>query len=808
MFPFFDKSSVKALALYACLVLVALQFAGCSSREQRAQSYYEHGMSLLEKQDFVKARIELRNAVQLKEDMVGAWRALAKIDEHDRNRQSLAGSLRRITELDSTDIDARARLARLLLLGGAFNDALKVANAASDINPQNASVLALKAAVLFKLNDADGATRTAQKALEIDPSNIDASVVLASIKFTNGDYDGALRVLANVPSAHEDDLGVIFLQLNILNRTGKLQQVESLLRKLITLYPKVPAYRTQLVNFYLTHKRPEAAEKELREVVAANPADSNSELELVNLLGAIKGLAAARTELLARINADEHVFPYQIALAKLDFAQGNVADSTKLLEKLISSSSSPDDILTARTTLSEMYLSKNNFSAAEPLVTDMLRADSRNVNSLRLRATIRINRGQFDDAIADLRGALNDQPQSPELLETLGLAYERNGSIDLAGKAYFDATKASRFAPVFGLDYVAFLRRRGLTAEAENALTELATRNPNNIVILSALAEVKLARQDWGGAHALADAIRRLGDKSNVADQINGAAFSGQKQFNDSIAALQNVYDANPGAVRPMAALVNEYLQAKQIDKAEAFLQAVLKANPQNAEALVLMGTIQLVKNDPNEATKDFQAAIKQQPNDIIGYRALAGLYARQNKIDDALKIIRAGLEQQPKSFDLHLTLAGMLETKGEYELAIAEYETMLKDQPGSMIVTNNLASLLADHRTDKASLAKAVSISALLAKSQVPQFKDTLGWIAYLQNDYTGAISLLEAAAAELANVPLVHYHLGMSYMANGQHEKGSEQFKKAQELAPNDAELKMKINAALKRSSEKAKG
>ena len=91
----FSKPSTKVLALCAGLVVLTLQIAGCSSREQRAQSYYEHAMSYLKQQDFVKARIELRNAIQLKGDMVEAWRALAKIDEHDRNWQ---GYCRNIAE--------------------------------------------------------------------------------------------------------------------------------------------------------------------------------------------------------------------------------------------------------------------------------------------------------------------------------------------------------------------------------------------------------------------------------------------------------------------------------------------------------------------------------------------------------------------------------------------------------------------------------------------------------------------------------------------------------------------------------------
>ena len=66
----------------------------------------------------------------------------------------------------------------------------------------------------------------------------------------------------------------------------------------------------------------------------------------------------------------------------------------------------------------------------------------------------------------------------------------------------------------------------------------------------------------------------------------------------------------------------------------------------------------------------------------------------------------------------------------------------------------------------------------------------------------------MLEGAVAALPKAPLVLYHLGMSYLATGQDAKASEQFTKARELAPNDAELKKKIDAALKSRSEKVKG
>ena len=104
--------------------------------------------------------------------------------------------------------------------------------------------------------------------------------------------------------------------------------------------------------------------------------------------------------------------------------------------------------------------------------------------------------------------------------------------------------------------------------------------------------------------------------------------------------------------------------------------------------------------------------------------------------------------------------------------------------------------------------MAEAGSLAALLKNSDVPQFKDTLGWVDYLQGDYSAAVSLLEAAATKLPNNALIQYHLGMSYLAAGQDANASERFKKALVLAPNDPELKTKIDAALKTRSEKVKG
>jgi tetratricopeptide (TPR) repeat protein len=796
----------RVLISRVCFVLAVLLLAGCSSKEDRAQSYYAHAMQLISEHDDVKARIELKNALQLKDDMIGAWRALVQIEERSKNWQGVIADSRKISELDPKDIEAKLRLANFALLGGALDQALDWVNQASEIDPKHTTTLVLKAAIFLKLNDHKGAIQEAQKVLEIEPGNLLATAILATEKYLNDDNQGALRILDGLPAADKQDLGIVLLKVKIFEKMGDLQQLELQLRKLVELRPDQIEFKAELVKFYVAHQRPDEAEKLLRSIAAANPADTAAALEVARLLLATKGSAAARQELDVRIKAGGNVFPFQLALVDLDVFDGKFTEASQFLEKLISSAASPADAIAARTKLAAMQLSRKNIPAAEALIADILSADSHNTDALRLRASIRIERGQLDDAVADLRQALNDQPQSPELMTLLALAYERAGSIDLAERQLASATRASGFAPTIGLNYVTFLTRRGNNVAAEDVLMELVNRNPTNINVLASLAQVRLSRQNWAGANEVAETMRRLNAQGGIADQIKADALAGEKKYDQSISLLENAYASNAGTTGPMYALVRAYIQSQKIDRAESFLQNVLKTNPDNVEALVLLGSVQLAKNAPDQAVKSYKTAIERAPKRADGYVVLARLYFSQKNSDEALKTIQAGLDEVPGNATLRLTLAGILELRGDFEGAITQYEALLKDQPGSLVVANNLAYLLSTQRGDKASLERAYTIALPLTGSPVPQFKGTLGWLNYLRGDYSNATPLLEDAANGLPNVAAAHYNLGMSYFAVGQSEKALEQLKKASELKP-DADLNEKVQAALSTVSKAKK-
>src|SRR5262249_4967735 len=154
----------------------------------------------------------------------------------------------------------------------------------------------------------------------------------------------------------------------------------------------------------------------------------DAELDLVRFLFVTKRApAAARQELVRRINAGGDVFPFQMALADMDVAESNFSGGEQLLDGLIRNAGTPERVGMARIALARVNLNRTRFDAAETLVNEVLRDDPRNVPALTIRATIRLDRSQPDAAVADLVSALNYQPRSVEIMSLLASAYERSG---------------------------------------------------------------------------------------------------------------------------------------------------------------------------------------------------------------------------------------------------------------------------------------------------------------------------------------------------------------------------------------------
>jgi predicted Zn-dependent protease len=774
----------RSIALALAVVLAGLGLAACSSPESKVASFSQRGHELLQKGDLVKARLEFQNALQVNPSAVPALYGLALVAERSRDWRASYELLGKVVELQPTHVDALVRMGKLQLAAGQMDKAAQTAQAAAGVQPQSPDVLGLQAAIALKMNNAPHAVALARQALAGNARHIDSLVVLATERLQAGDGEGGIAFLDHGIAADPRNVSLHMLKVQALERLGQTDRAEAVLHTLVGLFPEDIEYRHLLASFYVAHKLPAKAEAEYRAVVAANPKATAAKLQLVQFLESSRGPAAAATELEGFVRADPRAHDLKLALAQLRLQQKQDAAAIALWKEVIADAKDAAGIR-ARGSLATYHLQRGEKEPARTLVTEMLAKDGRDEQGLFLRAALAIDDRKLDEAVADLRTILRDTPDSARTHLVLARTHELQGLPDLAMQHFANAAQAGRYAPPFALPYARQLLRTGRTRQAEGVLRDALRVAPGNVPVLGLLVDALLRSGDVAGAQTVADQLAGRRDTDPVASQILGAVQLARHDYTGGIDSFKRAYALAPNDLQALSAVARSYMAAGKTAEALAFVQAAADAAPRQQGVRVMLAQLQAQTGNPAAAAQTLQAAIAIDPAKAMPYQALATLRAATRDTAGALAAADQGLKVAPRDFSLRLTRAGVLEAAGRSEEAIAAYETMLAEQPNAVIVANNLASLLADHRKDQASLRRAYDIAQRFRGSDIPHLKDTLGWTMHLVGKHAEAAELLKSARQQAPELAIVQYHYGMNQLVLNNPRNAREALARAVELA-----------------------
>ena len=327
--------------------------------------------------------------------------------------------------------------------------------------------------------------------------------------------------------------------------------------------------------------------------------------------------------------------------------------------------------------------------------------------------------------------------------------------------------------------------------------------DPANVTVLRAKAEI-LAKQ--GNAEELEAVLTQLEEASpetGTGAFGKGRLYQQQKKYPEALAAYEEALKREPGSVLALTGLVNTYLVMEDPDGAIKRLTTVLEAEPEHPAAHYLLGEAYMAKQDYVNAEREFtrqlelnakssvvytkiavararqgdsdgaEAALLQGldvlPDDVRLTQALATFYTQRGELDKAAVVYRKAMDSSPDESRYVLGLAAIQERQQQYDAAIETYDSFLVKNPENVIATNNLAALLADHRTDEASLNRAKELATRLAKATQPALLDTLGWVHYRLGEYDQAAEVLSGVVEKAPDVPVFRYHLGMTYYKQG---------------------------------------
>ncbi len=765
---FFDRFSEKlghAKVARNFLVVIAATLAlnACSSPEQRVEKYMKEGDEYFEQGDYLRANLQYRNALKINEEYAPALQGLINIAEAQNEYETMFPLLQSLIRLQPENVDALVDIGNIYLLASDEQEAETAADKALAVEPNNVGARTLKASILFKIGDRANALEIANDVLKDDPANEGALSLIVANRIKQEDRQGALAILDEAIGNNPSQIILQMMRIEILSDLGRKAEVDRAFLGLIRENPDDVGYRQTYARALVRDGRFADARPILASVIKMVPEDLAAKTNLVRVDRVLGGDERALETYagLMKTYADDQELKFSYGAFLRD--TGRYGEAKEIYEPFMGRGIETAIRNRAMIDLAKVHILDGEPEKGRELIERVLEEDEVNTEALISRASLKINADQLDNAIIDLRTALGNEAENVNALMMLGAAFELKGDAELAEKQIVQAFNLSNAAPKIANAYAKMLIRKNEMARAEAILQESLSKAPNNPEGLQLLAATRLSQRNWAGSEEAARRLEELSGSDNAAiDRILGTAAIGEGDYATAISRLENANREEALSRESLSVLIGAYAEEGQTDRAESLLKELIVDNADSYDARVLLSRLyfQLGRND--DAETQLNEAIVGDPSRIEAYDYLYRYYLRSGRSAEAFALIYQGLQQYPDSYGLKIYEADSLLNTGRTQEAIALYEELRQRRPDDRLVANNLASLLADTRSDEQSLNRAVEIAQTIAGVQNPSFQDTLGWVYFKAGRLEEAKRVLETAVQDFPNNAVLRYHLG----------------------------------------------
>jgi tetratricopeptide (TPR) repeat protein len=752
-------------------VLVALALAtSCGGPEQKEAEHLKRGKELYEEGNYVKARLEFKNALQINPDRVEAYYYMGLIEVREGNLQKAFYLFKLTSERQQDNFDAQLKVAQFYLAAGELDKAQKQLDVLSSLNQGNVEVLAFASALAFRREQFAEARQHAEAALAKDSGHAAATILLVRTLHRVGEPDLALSRLEQALQRRPEDTALLQLKAGILLQEQRFTEAEAAYRNLIEIDPSNVGHRLALAQLLVRLDRIDAAEATLRQSASDNVGGLETRFALVELLASKKGLAAAEAELLQLIKENPREYAYFLKLAELYANNGQFDHAVMTLETLIEQENARGtepigaNGVAARIALARLRLGSNDPQAAAALTEEVIRTDPANPEALLIRAGVALLRGDVKSTITDLRTVLRNNPDSKAALRMLAHAQLLEGDIDLAMDALRRLVELDPNDNEARQRLASLLAYRGNQQAAMKLLDEVLRNQPKSAPSLQAKASLLIAQGKWDEAEATIAQLLRVPDQQGSGHTLSGALEMARGRFPEAVEAFEKARQAAPRAAEPLTGLVQALLLQHELESATSYLEAVVAEMPDLAVAHNLFGELFVRQKRPADAEIHFRHAMKLAAKWAVPYLNLGQLFVASGRPSDGVDVYRSGLVQVPGNIQLLLAMAEAYERSKEFDAAMQTYEQILATSPEIDAAANNLAALIADFRNhDPDRLKRALGLVARFENSRNPYFVDTLGWVQFRLGDLRRARDNLQRAVLLNPEIPQLQYHFGM---------------------------------------------
>jgi tetratricopeptide (TPR) repeat protein len=615
---------------------------------------------------------------------------------------------------------------------------------------------------------------------------------------------------------------------NVYLVTGEHEKYEETIEKLIELAPKEPSYRIRLGSLYLARGHFKDARDQLEKAVEANPESAKPHVALAAYFRQTAQYEKAIEEAeKARELEDDNTQALQI-LARCYRATGDLEKAKEALSQLVeltgTAAEDAKEAAVVRSQLARLNLLEGKTDEAIKIYEELLKSK----RDLPNRAAIYLGlayafeqKGQFTDAITNLKNALNVDATNAAALLRMAHIYRRTGRPHLALETAERAATINPSAPAIRRELAAIHLAMDHYELAIEQYQELVKDNPEDLNARLSIAEIHFRSGDHATAikqltnlvennpqvlparGALVGFYKRLGqtDKAlphlealvQATPRLLGApdlvvAYIHQGRLDDAAAIARKAIQGSPAPAMRLAEAVLQQLDGRY-DEAATTLADLHADSPKNAHLASLAANGYLAAGQPEKAREAIEEAEfhEQQIESKTAYLELidqfnpntdaartvantlnlAGFYAdtgwhrlAQEKYDSLPDTVRNNLAI------LHM-VAHVNEQMGDTAGAIAAYEQMLKVQPSYPHALNRLVR----HYAQAEDYGKAEGIVRELLKTDPrnTQLQIQLATLLQQQEKADEAIERYRHVIRVAPNEPIAYNNLAWIYAETG---------------------------------------
>jgi tetratricopeptide (TPR) repeat protein len=636
--------------LGAMLGLSFVLIAACGGPEQKKAKFLKRGTALYEKADFVKAKLEFKNALQIDPQFAEAYYMLGMSAVQLRDFNGAYGMFVRTIELSPQHAGAQIQLAKFLVGSGKLDEAMGKTESVLKSDPKNEDALILKTVILAKKSSRDAAQKFLESVIGMSVRKPEGYTLLASLSVQKGDIQGAERILQEGIRANEKAVPLYLALTDLYLKNKKADDAVTLVQKMIDREPGVSQHRMLLAGIYWETGKEQAAADVLKKYISEDPKQEARWIESANFYTMRNRAADAEKMLKDGISRTEKSFELRFSLSALYLSTNRADEAVALLQECIGLERDPSNpnVLHAKNSLAQLYISRQETDKAQKYAEEVLKESPKNVDANYIAGTIYLRKNDSARAVAVFNTVVTEQPQFVPAYIGLADAYAAGRDFNLAGDTL---QKAQKIAP----DSRDVLRAMGRIAadqkefkKAETYYRGLLEKNPKDIEVRSDLGDLFLRAGDAGRAEReYAEIKRSMPDQPLGYIKMSGL-YASQKKWDRAIAELDLVVRRHPdlwSAANDLAYLLTEYGSGKKdVDRAMQLVQKANTLSHENPSVLDTFGWVCFRNGDLKQAITWLEKAqAGNSVNPVINYH-LGVVYDRSGDKNKAKEFLRKAI--------------------------------------------------------------------------------------------------------------------------------------------------------------------